>query len=115
MTTDTQEKNAIAVADRELKRRVTDYLFGYKVPMLRDIVEVEVFGDRVVLRGRVPLYYHKQMCISCCLRVLGVHTVHDQIVVEADNRVIAPTGSDPPANENFAEYDEVPRLARKPR
>jgi hypothetical protein len=74
---------------------VKNYLFGYKTPMLREI-EVEAFGARAVLRGRPRLYYREQLCMSCCLRVAGVRTVDDQIVVEPDNVFTAPIGGEVP-------------------
>jgi len=111
---DIQDQSATTVADHDLEGRVRNYLFGNKMPMLRDI-EVEAFGDRVILSGRVRLYYHKQLCVSCCRRVVGVRTIDDQIVVEPDSAVTAPVGDDLPAAGNLAKEGKVPRRVRKPR
>ena len=109
---DVHDQSATTVADHDLEGRVRNYLFCNKMPMLRDI-EVKVFGDRVVLSGRVRLYYHKQLCVSCCRRVAGVRTVDDQIVVEPDNLVTAPIGNDLPAIGDLAE--RRPRRVKRPR
>ena len=109
---DIQDQAVMTVADHDLEARVRNYLFGNKMPMLRDI-DVEVFGDSVVLRGHVRLYYHKQLCVSCCLRVAGVRNVDDQIVVEPDNLLTAPIGNDLPAIGDLAE--RRPRRVKKPR
>lgn len=71
----------LVVHDRELERRVRNFLFGYKMPALRNI-DVRVFGDTVTLHGRVGCFYHKQLCLHCCHRVAGVRTVVDHIAVK---------------------------------
>ena len=66
--------------NRDLARRVANYLLGYKLPHLRNI-EVESDRGTVTLRGRVVSYYQKQLCINCSRRVAGVITLIDQIDV----------------------------------
>jgi hypothetical protein len=66
--------------DRDLARRVANYLLGHKLPMLRHI-EVESDRGTVTLRGRVFSFYQKQLCINCSRRVAGVMALIDQIDV----------------------------------
>lgn len=66
--------------DRDLARRVANYLLGHKLPTLRHI-EVESDRGTVTLRGRVFSYHQKQLCINCSRRVAGVMTLIDQIDV----------------------------------
>lgn len=67
-------------ADRDLERRVVNYLFERHVPGLRD-VEVEAHNGTVTLRGRVRSFYEKQLCQSCCRRVAGVVRFIDHVAV----------------------------------
>ena len=66
--------------DRDLERRVLNYLLERGVPALRSI-RVEADNGRVILRGRVQSFYHKQLCLSCCRRVAGVVTLIDEVLV----------------------------------
>ena len=66
--------------DRDLKRRVVNYLVGRGVPNLRRI-RVDADGGTVTLSGRVNSFYHKQLCIHCSRRVAGVMELIDQIEV----------------------------------
>ena len=66
--------------DRDLTRRVANYLLGHKLPTLQHI-EVESDRGTVTLRGRVHSFYQKQLCINCSRRVAGVMTLIDQIDV----------------------------------
>ena len=68
------------VQDRELERRVANYLLGYKMPALRRI-EVESDNGTVMIRGRVSSFYQKQLCINCCRRVAGVVQLIDEVTV----------------------------------
>jgi osmotically-inducible protein OsmY len=68
--------------DRDLERRVLNYLIGRQMPALRTI-EVAAQGGTVVLRGKVPTFYQKQLCLNCCRRVAGVLEVIDQVDVVA--------------------------------
>ena len=71
--------------DRDLERRVANYLLGHKLPTLRHI-EVESDRGTVTLRGRVFSFYQKQLCINCSRRVAGVMTLIDQIDVVSGAR-----------------------------
>ena len=77
-------------ADRDLERRVMNYLVGRQVPSLRQIA---VAADRgtVTMRGRVYSFHHKQLCISCCTRVAGVVRLVDELTVAtpADAKMVA--------------------------
>jgi len=66
--------------DRDLERRVVNYLLGHKIPALRRI-EVEADNGTVVVRGQVPSFYQKQLCIHCSRRVAGVVRLVDQVKV----------------------------------
>lgn len=70
----------LAEHDRDLKSRVTNYLLGYKMPSLRNI-DIEADNGTVIVRGRVPTYYQKQLCINCSRRVAGVVRLIDQVEV----------------------------------
>ena len=70
------------IHDRELERRVANYLLGYKMPALRRI-EVESDNGTVMIRGRVSSFYQKQLCINCCRRVAGVVQLIDEVTVLA--------------------------------
>jgi osmotically-inducible protein OsmY len=65
--------------DRELERRVTNFL-GQHFPRLRT-VEVEACQGVVTIVGRVNSFYERQLCISCCQRVAGVTGVNDEVEV----------------------------------
>jgi len=66
--------------DRDLERRVVNFLVGYKMPSLRT---VDIQSDRgtVTLRGKLPSFYHRQLCIHCCRRVAGVIRLVDETEV----------------------------------
>lgn len=67
-------------ADRDLERRVANYLAGRHVPGLRHLA-IEVHNGTVTLRGRVYSYYEKQLCQAVCRRVAGVVRYIDAIDV----------------------------------
>jgi osmotically-inducible protein OsmY len=77
-------------ADRDLERRVMNYLVGRQVPSLRQIA-VEADRGTVTMRGRVYSFHHKQLCINCCTRVAGVLRLVDELTVAApsDARMVA--------------------------
>jgi osmotically-inducible protein OsmY len=58
-------------SDRDLERRVTNYLAGRHVPGLRHL-EVEASNGMVTVKGRVYSFYEKQLCQAVCRRVAGV-------------------------------------------
>ena len=66
--------------DRDLKHRVTNYLLGYKMPSLRQL-QVESDNGTVTIRGKVPSFYQKQLCINCSRRVAGVVRLIDELTV----------------------------------
>jgi hypothetical protein len=66
--------------NRELERRVRNFLDQRSIPSLRRLT-VEAAGNSVVLRGTVRTYYEKQLAINCCQRVAGVLDVVDAIEV----------------------------------
>ena len=68
-----------AEADRDLERRVVNFLSERQIPALHRVA-VEVREGRVTLRGRVASFYEKQMVLSC-QRVDGVISVDDQVAV----------------------------------
>jgi osmotically-inducible protein OsmY len=58
-------------ADRELQRRVHNFLQNRGVPHSSS-VDVEAHNGVVTLRGTHRSFYHKQLCINRCQRVAGV-------------------------------------------
>ena len=66
--------------DRDLERRVANYLLGRQVTALREI-DVRADQGTVTLRGEVHSFYHKQLCINCCRRVAGVIQLVDEVDV----------------------------------
>ncbi|HUY31196.1 MAG TPA: BON domain-containing protein [Pirellulales bacterium] len=66
--------------DRDLERRVVNYLEGRHVPGLRHL-SVHAEAGIVTLRGRVQTFYEKQLCQSCCRRVAGVVQFVDAVDV----------------------------------
>jgi osmotically-inducible protein OsmY len=66
--------------DRELERRVVNYLSGRHVPGLRRL-EVEARNGTVTVRGQVHSFYEKQLCQDCCRRVAGVVKLVDAVEV----------------------------------
>jgi osmotically-inducible protein OsmY len=70
--------------DRDLERRVANYLADRQVSALR---EIDIRADRgtVTLRGEVRSFYHKQLCLNCCRRVAGVLQLVDEVDVVTDS------------------------------
>lgn len=78
-----------ATRDRDLERRVMNYLHGRQVSAMRRI-SIQANNGTVTLRGAVPSFYQKQLCISCSRRVAGVINLVDHIeVAPARDRVLA--------------------------
>jgi len=76
----TQAPRSTSTHDLDLQRRVVNFLFSRKVPALRRIA-VEADNGVVTLRGQVPSFYQRQLCINCCSHVAGVNRVIDQVEV----------------------------------
>ena len=72
---------ASTVADRDLERRVVNYLLGRHVPSLRHLA-VAADNGTVTLRGRVQSFYEKQLCQQSCQRVAGVVRLIDAVDVK---------------------------------
>jgi osmotically-inducible protein OsmY len=75
-------------ADRDLERRVMNYLRGRHLPALRHL-EVEATDGIVTLRGTVNSFYEKQLSQQCCRRVAGVLKLVDAVDV-ASSRLCEP-------------------------
>jgi osmotically-inducible protein OsmY len=72
-------------ANRELERRVVNYLISRHIPGVRWL-EVEADQGVVTISGKVKSYYQKQLCSHCTRRVAGVVQLVDGIeVVSSDN------------------------------
>ena len=67
-------------ADRQLERRIKNFLEGLNLPALRDL-EVEVRNGSAVITGRVSTFDQKQLATSCCQRVAGVLSVLNEVRV----------------------------------
>jgi len=86
-----------AAYDRDLKRRVEQYLLDRHHPGLRSL-DVEACGGTVTIRGKVRTFYEKQLCQNICRRVAGVIDVVDLVEVangersdRAERKVPAPS------------------------
>ncbi len=75
-------------ADRDLERRVVNFLHGWQMPGLRKL-EVEATAGTVTLRGTVNSFYEKQLSQQCCRRVAGVLKLIDAISVSASRTASA--------------------------
>ena len=65
----------------ELKQRIENYLFS-RSPLLLDAVSIDCRDETVVLKGSLPTFYLRQLCINSCQRVAGVMNIQDEIVVK---------------------------------
>ena len=75
------KKEDLAVElDRDLERRIVNYLYTRQVSVARAI-SVQADNGTVTLRGEVFSFYQKQLCISCSRRVAGVLGLVDEIEV----------------------------------
>jgi osmotically-inducible protein OsmY len=68
----------------ELQNRVSAFLKGCHHLALRSL-DVEVYGDTVVLRGSVPTFYARQVALECVKHVPGVSRVVDRVAVSDDS------------------------------
>lgn len=75
-------------SDRDLERRVANYLATRHVPGLRHL-EVEADNGVLTLRGRVHSFYEKQLCQAFCRRVAGVVRYVDAVDVANAERARA--------------------------
>lgn len=73
--------DAVAMLDRDLERRVVNFMVQRQVAAGRRITVIAE-GGTVVLRGRVPSFYQKQLCLNCCSHVAGVVRLIDEIEVD---------------------------------
>ena len=67
-------------ADRDLERRVVNYLRDRQVPSFRRL-GVESDNGTVTLRGQVRSFYEKQLSLHSCRRVAGVLRLIDELDV----------------------------------
>ncbi len=73
--------SSVRNADRELQRRVRNYLQNRRLPQAQLRIDAE--NGVVTLRGTHRSFYHKQLCISCCQRVAGVVQLVDATKVDS--------------------------------
>jgi osmotically-inducible protein OsmY len=74
------ELPAQSLEDRRRVNRICDALLATRYAPL-GAVEVHVQGQLVILRGRVPSYYLKQVAQSVTLAVAGGHQVRNELDV----------------------------------
>jgi hypothetical protein len=85
-----------ATADRQLERRIRNFLESRNLPALRDLT-VEVRNGAAVITGRVSTFYHKQLATSCCQRVAGVLSVLNEVrVADSLGDSVSPNRDDGP-------------------
>ena len=67
-------------ADRDLERRIVNFLTARHFPGLRQ-VQVEAARGTVTVSGQVKSFYEKQLCHQVCRRVAGVVRLVDDVSV----------------------------------
>ena len=72
-------------ADRDLEQRVLKFIAGRYVSGVR-YVNVQAEAGTVTLRGNVPSYHTRQLCLECCRHVAGVVRVVDRLKVVPPTR-----------------------------
>ena len=75
-------------ANRDLERRVKNYLEARHVPGLR-CLSVQANAGVVTVSGRVLTFYEKQLCNQCIRRVAGVLELVNAVDVANDSAAIA--------------------------
>ena len=73
--------------DKDLERRVSQYLLARRMPGLRHL-SVEARGGIVTLRGKVRTFYEKQLCHNICRRVAGVIRLDDLVAVGEERMLV---------------------------
>ena len=66
--------------DEDLRFRIESYLKSRHFPEFENL-DVSVQNGSVILSGRLPSYYKKQVALSSCQRVAGVVRLVDQVRV----------------------------------
>lgn len=72
--------------DQQLKARVLHSLAQHHIPGVRAL-EIRIANGVVTLRGRVASFYHKQLCVHGCWRVVGVAELVDELQVASPTPV----------------------------
>lgn len=72
--------NFFGFPDRDLERRISNFLHRQNVPGAEDL-HVHVVKGTVVIRGRLPSSSAKRACVECCRHVAGVANVVDKVQV----------------------------------
>jgi hypothetical protein len=85
-----------AEADRDLLQRVKGYLYQRGYGPHRTL-EISVERGVVVVQGRVPTFYLRQIAVECIKRVAGVTQVVDLIAVV--DGPVQPQATDSPVDE----------------
>ena len=66
----------------EIKRRIVNLLCQRGVSSVQQL-NIEVENGTVTVRGTVPSFYERQICVSCCRHVPGVFRLVDEIEVDS--------------------------------
>jgi osmotically-inducible protein OsmY len=53
------------------------------------VLDIEVAGGTVTVRGEVPDLHQHWRCVECCRHVAGVRAVVDELVVASDDAMQA--------------------------
>ena len=69
----------------DLCGRVQQFMALQHYPSLRKL-NVTVSGDTVFLEGCIPSFHERQMAVTFCKRVAGVHNVVDRLIVTDDRQ-----------------------------
>ena len=66
------------VDDRDLLRRVWNFLYARQVPGL-DRLAVQAADGVLTITGQLPTAQSRWLCVRCCRRVAGVRSVWDRV------------------------------------
>lgn len=97
-------------ANSELRDRVKQFLASQHFMSFRKL-DVIVSGDSVVLQGCVYSYHERQLAVTFCQHVAGVHRVVDRLIVPEALTVERPADRRSPAVTSAGNAPDARALA----
>jgi osmotically-inducible protein OsmY len=94
-----QEPASLDQSDRDLQRRLRNFLQAREIPGSLNI-GIDVHRGTVVLRGSLPSPQARRLCLECCRHVAGVIDLKDDSLVCTDCR--PSPGEDEPLSSSFS-------------
>ena len=82
MASSLAQTDPVDLGGGDIKRRITNLLWQRGGSLLLRRFDIEVDNGTVTVRGTVPSFYQRQVCLSCCQHVPGVFRVVDELKVE---------------------------------